>query len=284
MRQLNIESGDGIINPKVLDGSANLDVNNVVFGDSGLFLVTPAGDLTRVVVHLSNYNISYHDGIRGKLTSEGVVSEKLIMEELHKYHVLNCPTLRTAAEEGWKDLYKMSRKTDGTFVYNFNNNNKTLREVKNQKLFLCGHCYRILRKSSSDFPMNLSAPRGNFNLKSFLELSLETSFSGFTENDNYADHVSPNVYGSDTDWRKISAAYRDKVGWRCEEFNCPSPDLSSPNLRRYLHVHHKNRNKSDMSIGNLSALCIYCHANQPQHGHMKPGKDYKNYVHIRGLS
>ncbi len=284
MRQLNIESGDGILDQKVLEGSANLDAENVVFGESGLFLVTPSGDLTRVVVHLANYNVSYHDGIKGKLTSDGLVSEALIMEELHKYHVLNCPTLRTAAAEGWKDLYKMSRRVDGRFVYNFNSNSKTLVEAKNQRLFLCGHCHRMLRKSASNLPIELSAPRENFKLESFLKLSLEISFPGFTEKDNYSEHVSPNVYGSDSDWRKVSTAYREKAGWRCEGPNCPSPDLSDPSLRRYLHVHHKNRNKSDMSIGNLSALCVYCHANQPQHGHMKPGKDYKDYIRMKGLS
>jgi len=59
-------------------------------------------------------------------------------------------------------------------------------------------------------------------------------------------------------WSQTSAAYREKVNWRCENPKC-SIDLSKKNRRRYLHTHHINGDKKDNRIENFQALCILCH-------------------------
>ncbi|GAN30968.1 hypothetical protein [Legionella pneumophila] len=35
-----------------------------------------------------------------------------------------------------------------------------------------------------------------------------------------------------------------------------------------------------LTIAHLKVLCVKCHADEPNHGHMKHGRDYKQFLRI----
>jgi len=45
-----------------------------------------------------------------------------------------------------------------------------------------------------------------------------------------------------------------------------------------LHAHHKDADKSDNSPSNIALLCIYCHAKEFQHSHVRDMPAYKEFV------
>ena len=64
------------------------------------------------------------------------------------------------------------------------------------------------------------------------------------------------------------------ANYRCTQ--C-SIDLSAPELRRFLHVHHKDVVKFDNRLAQLAVLCIGCHAGQPGHELMRALLDFSEF-------
>lgn len=62
--------------------------------------------------------------------------------------------------------------------------------------------------------------------------------------------------------------------YRCTECDI---DLSAPQLRRFLHVHHKDIVKFDNPLAQLVVLCIGCHANQSGHELMRALLDFSEF-------
>ncbi len=63
---------------------------------------------------------------------------------------------------------------------------------------------------------------------------------------------------------------------RCQQDAC-GIQLSAQNSR-YLHIHHKNSLKNDCRPENLVCLCIRCHAQQPNHSHIKSLFEYTEFI------
>jgi hypothetical protein len=82
------------------------------------------------------------------------------------------------------------------------------------------------------------------------------------------------------DFSVKSNILRAAANWSCQNYQC-GVHLSRQDLRRYLHVHHINGVKSDDGSYNHKVLCIGCHANEPNHGHMKGLPEYKAFMAIR---
>jgi HNH endonuclease len=76
---------------------------------------------------------------------------------------------------------------------------------------------------------------------------------------------------------QLSDRLRQENGWRCEQ--CGKV-LSERHLRQYLHVHHVNGNRSDNSRENLRILCLACHADEPQHSHMRRTSAYAEFARL----
>ena len=119
----------------------------------------------------------------------------------------------------------------------------------------------------------------------------ERIVSGFTPDKFFAVyphslHVKQPTYDSETaplndytnDFREISNRLRQDLGWKCE--GCARV-LADHKLRRFLDVHHINGNRRDNRHSNLKVLCIVCHANQPDHHHMKSDPRYRDYLSTR---
>ena len=80
-------------------------------------------------------------------------------------------------------------------------------------------------------------------------------------------------------WRLLSLQCRERAEWKCEE--CGIDLKLDP---QFLHAHHL-RNIQYNQPKDLRALCISCHAEQPNHRLIKSSPDYlkfiKKYGHIQ---
>ena len=195
--------------------------------------------------------------------------ESIDPEHLRKFHVANCPTLSKMKKQGRYDRYVVATRRDGKFTVNFLNGGKLMKKGVECRLYVCKHClktlnyqnYRNSRRTQQD------EIRESFDLNEFFE----AYDSQITREPTNTDITAPvNKYSSD--WEQISRQYREKVEWECEE--------CSANLKEkkeLLHVHHINFQKSDDREENLRALCLCCHAEMPQHQHMKSLPEYNQY-------
>ena len=145
------------------------------------------------------------------------------------YHPVNCPI--TENYSGFVFANKMP-----VDIYSRDENGKV---YKNKYLDLCKKCSRVLFETmwGSNQPWYESVLK-------------------YIENDH---HTAMQANGYHPMWSQVSAAYREKIGWRCEDTRCRI-DLSRPDDRHFLHTHHLDEIKSNNKTSNFKALCILCHA------------------------
>jgi hypothetical protein len=79
------------------------------------------------------------------------------------------------------------------------------------------------------------------------------------------------------DWHDVKCIQRNAKGWTCEACR---KDFSEASLRRYLHVHHVDRNKQNNESHNLRVLCVRCHGDQDGHEGIKNGRNYRKYCKL----
>jgi uncharacterized protein YlaI len=252
-------------------GFTDADLKDLVFGENGLFYVDELGLVTRVIVHIVDKGINHFEYKHKMAIEKGAFDNKGVIEKAHRYHLVNCKTLRQALAEGWREKYKMTQKENGHFYYRFLKDNKVYKKNNEQPLYVCYFCLQEINKKHNS---SLQYDKFNFTPKVFFS----DEFRGhWLVNSNYqVDSESiPNCYQQD--WGEISKKYKAKVNYRCEEASCRYPDLSAPSLRKYLHCHHVNMDKSNNNFSNLKSVCLECHAKQPNHGHMQTAH-YRQYV------
>ncbi len=66
------------------------------------------------------------------------------------------------------------------------------------------------------------------------------------------------------EWKLLSFQCREEAGWKCEE--C-SIDLGLSHNRKFLHAHHVEGLEHNQPE-DLKALCVGCHAEQPNHAQL----------------
>ena len=197
-------------------------------------------------------------------------------EQLCKFHVADCPTLKTMKSQNKFDRYVVATRTDGKFIVNFLTGGRIhgKGERVERRLYVCKNClnklnyknYRSRRMPKKD---EIKAEiRESFDLREFFE----RYDSQITKEPRHTETSAPvNEYSSD--WPQISHCYKEKVGWKCEK--CGT-DLGEG--KEFLHAHHINAQKNDNREQNLRALCIHCHAEMPQHQHLKSDSKYRAYL------
>lgn len=185
-------------------------------------------------------------------------------ESLPRFHVAECATLQGMRERGAFDRYVVSQKATGIFTINIS-------EVKKEAaLQICRNCLSHLNYQNFCSKKRVDQ---DFIVKSFrIPEFFRIYDKGFYNVPNYTDETASYDKYSD-DWKKISADMRWNCHWICQSCKI---DLSKD--KKYLHVHHKNHIRSDNSPSNLAVLCIECHSRQPNHNHMKRGRDYSKFL------
>ncbi len=258
-------------------GKLDLEPKNLVFGKDGIYFVNERGILTRVLLHMVDKSLVFSTPELKDLVRQGDFENQALIKELHKYHFVNCTTLQRANQEGWREKYKISQKRNGTFFYRFVFNYEVEAENENQMLEVCGNCLKHLNAIKGDHYTKTSfTPQLFFSEEFYQQFPAQPlKRDGLTS----AQQSSPNVYQQD--WADIAAKYKELIGYRCENRSCSNPDLSHPELQKYLHCHHKNTLKHDNNFSNLQALCIRCHAEEPQHSQVRKLMEYHEYLRIR---
>jgi hypothetical protein len=198
---------------------------------------------------------------------------KSIEDSFPKYHFYNCSALqRMQSMNRFHSKYKVAAEMTGVFEMNVFTDNRP----NNQKvpLRVCICCLKEL--PFPDFDTLSGQPRKDY----IAEFKPRHFFECFPKRHNFAiipkksEMTSPlNAYPAN--WEQISKGVKDRAGWRCMNPSCNR--LLDGIYRKYLHVHHKNGDRSDISIGNLISLCIDCHCKEPMHSHLRSSPDYNKY-------
>lgn len=191
-------------------------------------------------------------------------------KSLPKYHLAYCRTLDEMRKYGKSSKFVVANRDDGKFVVNITGD-----KLRSQiaKLDICQNC--LAKIAWKGFRMDL----GKAERLQFVQMfSLQAFFATYPRDliavkpDHTSDTAPLNDYPAN--WNGISAAFKASNGYRCMQCQLVLGGSDS----RYLHVHHRNGQKNQCQPSNLEVLCIRCHAEQPQHEHMKESADYRNFV------
>lgn len=195
-------------------------------------------------------------------------------DQEYKYHLGRCRTIEKMFGSGRRDRYVVTTNTMGEFLVHLRDRStERVRFEGNKTMRVCKNCLSHLDYGDyNSLPtQGKLAVYESFSIAAFFE-----AYGGVridrADLPAYDEYSSPaNVYPKD--WHEVSTRYRRGVGWTCE--NCGV----SFKLRdvAWLHVHHKNHQRSDTRDENLVALCVGCHAEQPDHAGLKHGPEYRSF-------
>ena len=174
-----------------------------------------------------------------------------------RFHFMECETINLMRKKGRGERYVLTNNKTGKFWVK-----KQDGSIGKENLLVCKNClsahnykgYNALTKSRQEQLVQ------EFDIKEFFQ-SCKLTFSSLPLRNSHTLLIEDKY---DRNWPSISRAYRACKGWCCEECGV---DLSD--RHEFLHVHHINGVKENISFQNLKALCVLCHYRQSFHGHMK---------------
>jgi hypothetical protein len=201
----------------------------------------------------------------------GPDGEKVIVyipETGHKYHITNCATLKSMYSGGRYNRYVVSKRDDGRFTIDIGRS--TERVIR---LEACLNCLNIIHYDKRFFgrSTDYGGLESRFDVKSWMSQAILVNNipkPRYTEID-----MPKNEYTKE--FPEISRRMKEERRYRCSECYL---DLSAPENRRYLHVHHKNGLKFDNGYNNLQVVCIRCHAKKYQHSRMQKLIEYQEFI------
>ena len=187
------------------------------------------------------------------------ISNYLPYYSFPKFHIYNCKTFEEMNKNKRGGRYKASGRTDGKF-YLIKKSEECYEELE-----ICDNC---LKRYNRQF--NCNEIKDTFRIKEYLKYSIiNAKFQRMK-----LDLCSiPKRYSKD--WLKISGTLKKRASYICSK--CGN-DLSK--LKKYLHVHHKDADRSNNTPENLKVLCIVCHSEEYNHKHIKNTPVYKEYIAI----
>jgi len=200
----------------------------------------------------------------------------------NKFHVARCDTIdEKIGQHRFNVRYVLSKKTTGEFDVNKVRTNRTTRaleiveELENVALPICKFCLRKL--NYKDYGNASRAVQREI----FNKFDLDEFFSFYkiqsVPTPKYTSGNAPlNKYSDEFD--KISKSLREARNWTCENLECRINLKDAP---RFLHVHHKDFDKTNNSLQNLQVLCIECHLKRGGHTHMASNPDYLKFLQYK---
>jgi len=187
---------------------------------------------------------------------------------LPKFHFYKCATLNGMQKAGRFERYVVTQRKTGYFLMDKKVGYELYEKDVEEKLDVCGHCLNWFNRN-----YRKRHDVKTFNIVEFFE---HFTKSPITRTPSYSDINAP-ISGYSDNWDLISKQQKEQSGYVCQQ--C-SIDLS--NHKALIQTHHVNGVKSDNSVTNLKVLCIECHSEQPNHGHIKANKS-REILEIRKL-
>jgi 5-methylcytosine-specific restriction endonuclease McrA len=228
------------------------DEKSLIRTPSGLYNMLPDGRVVKIILHITQ---------KALFTKE--IPE---IEECHRYHLFNCQTLEMMQSIGRSDRYRMASRGDGLFRYTITRKQRAVKEYSGDQGAALSFCRNCLAIYNTRF--NRQGNR-HFDLRRFIE---SNELHGDTTVRRIDLDDVPNVYADD--WAEISRRRKEVQNYLCEDCMI---DLSSPELRRFLHAHHIDGQKNNNVLANIRVLCISCHSKQPNHAHIRNDRSYGQF-------
>ena len=223
------------------------DLSDVFFSTKGeLFTILKDGTIRKTIVHICNVK-----AFRGEYS-------------LPKFHIFECSTLESMRKNDRGHRYKKASRFDGNF-WVIRGENKSY-----AKLDICNR--DCLGQYRSTYDKNNTVQ--NFSIESYMQEPMRHPQPYITIDNDMA--TIPETYA--LNWSKISSERKNYYKWICQECFV---DLSSNNLKKYLHTHHEDANITNNKQENLKVLCIECHAKQYRHGHIKNKQEYHDFIKLK---
>jgi hypothetical protein len=196
-----------------------------------------------------------------------------IPDRMPKFHVSDCRTLADMRTKGRSSRYVVATRVDGLFSVNIVKANG-VHHSRDAELAVCQNCLSNL--SFDGFHHGLDKKQKGavverFTLARFFEQYPHT----LLQRDDHHDDVTAPLNDYSRDFPQIAADLKALRGLRCEDCGLL---LEQNGQRRFLHVHHINGMRYDNALSNLRLLCFGCHAEQPNHGHMRASPDYQEFL------
>jgi hypothetical protein len=172
-------------------------------------------------------------------------------ENLRRFHVVWCRTLRRMQAAGRFERYVVSNRVEEPFTLALELRHGSA-SCGDAELLVCQDCLGHINWRGFRSADKRSKKRfvTHFSRREFLR----TQHTHFADMPSRTDASLPDL-GYAADWIKRSREYREIRNWRCE--GC-LVDLST--RKGLLDAHHINGVRSDNRFSNLRALCKLCHA------------------------
>lgn len=198
-------------------------------------------------------------------------------EHLSRIHVSECSTIESMRTSGRFERYVVAAGEGEKFT--ITRAGASGRRVEEKvELRVCQNCLDAIRwravlgKRTAGLSSYELAKR--FTLAQYFSVFQRTRIVNLPER---TELWSP-VDDYPANWRYISDYRRTRAGWACSRCGVT---LKDSDLRRLLHVHHRNGVLSDVREANLEVLCYACHADEPHHRHMQSTPEYQLCRNIR---
>lgn len=188
-----------------------------------------------------------------------------------KYHLAYCQTLEKMHKNDRFNRYVVANSDTGHFQVNVVDSAIQSQSVK---LNVCQNCLDKIHWKGFDMQKMLRSAR----LQLVSQFSLVDFFKAYPRDlisvkPSHTSATAPiNDYSQD--WSNISKDIKLTREQKCQACGI----ILKRNDSKYLHVHHRNGQRNDNRDSNLDVLCIFCHANQPMHGHIKLTLQYKEFM------
>ncbi len=226
------------------------DLSDIFQTEDGLITVLKDGTVRKTIVYISEV-------------------KKWVVEEYGKYpkfHIFNCNTLTNMKNQGKEYRYKKTLRSDGKFLMVISDKYDSS-DTKFINLEICGNC---LNKYNIKFHRQYT--KKNFSIKEYIKQSFSDNYFNSLDYIYFRDDLEtvPSFYAKN--WNQISKELK-----RMKNYTCQKCAINLQNAKHFLHTHHIDSNPSNNIISNLKVLCIECHSQEYNHGHIRNNASYRDF-------